>query len=81
VSNWFQRVENLLNAISTKADKIMATEQNLQDDLDAIKTGVANLAAEIAALKAAGAGAVTQAQLDSLDAEAKSIVTATGSGA
>jgi hypothetical protein len=74
-------MEALLTALSLKVNTIMATEQNLQDDMDAIKAGVAALAAEIAALKAAGAGAVTQAQLDALDAEAKTIVAGTTSGA
>lgn len=50
----------------------MATVQDLQNDLQAIADGVAGLAADIAALKAAGS-LVSQSQLDELDAKAQAI--------
>lgn len=53
-----------------------ATEQDLQNDLDAIGTAVGVLADEIKALKDAGVSLVTQEQLDALDAKAKAIVAA-----
>lgn len=59
-----------------KIRSFMATLQDLQADLQAALDGVAALAGEIAALKAAGAAAVTQDQLDALDVTAKSIVSA-----
>lgn len=61
----------------------MATEQELQDDLDAIKTGVDNVVTKltaqsdaIAALQAqiAEGTPVTNAQLDALKTEADGIV-------
>ncbi len=77
------RIEAYLKQLLTAASaqtarevKIMANEQDLQDDLDAIKTGVAGLLQQIAALVAAGPGVVTQAQLDALEAEAKGITAA-----
>jgi len=62
----------------------MASEQDLQNDLNAIQAGVnqiaiqvTQMAASIAALQAAGGVSVmTQPQLDALDVEAKAIVTA-----
>lgn len=51
----------------------MASEQDLELHMQAISDGVAELAKEIADLKAAGVGAVTQAQLDALDATAQKI--------
>ena len=60
----------------TKVSKIMATELDLEADIQAVADAVTVLADEIAALKAAGVGAVTQAQLDALDAKAKAIAAA-----
>lgn len=65
----------LSNTLSIRS--FMSTVQDLQTDLQAVADGVAALAVEIAALKAAGAGAVSQEQLDALDAQAKAIVAAT----
>ncbi len=55
-----------------------ATEQQLSDDLDAIKTGVDSALAQIADLKTQianlGTGLVSQQQLDDLTAKADAIV-------
>lgn len=59
-----------------KVRHMAATEQDLQNDLDAIGTAVGVLADEIKALKDAGVSLVTQEQLDALDAKAKAIVAA-----
>lgn len=60
------------------------TERELSDDLDKVQAGLASIATgqqalkdEIAALQAAGAGAVTQDQLDGLVAKADALVTST----
>ncbi len=65
-----------LNQLLKKADKIMSTENDLEVDLQAISDAIDVLAKEIADLKAAGSGAVTQAQLDALDVKAKAIADA-----
>src|ERR1035437_845713 len=59
-----------------KLEQIMSNEQDLENDVQAVADAVDALAKEIAGLKAAGAGAVTQAQLDALDAKAKAIAAA-----
>jgi hypothetical protein len=78
---WRHEKTRLFSALET----IMASEQDLQNDLDAIKAGVdaavaaaANQSKVIADLTAqlAAGSPVTQAQLDALDTEAKGIVTA-----
>jgi hypothetical protein len=70
------QIEAKLDLLLTKVGSLMVQESDLQADLDAIKTGVTALLAQVAALVAAGPGPVTQAQLDSLDAEAKGITAA-----
>ena len=74
------RIEGALQRIEGKADLIMASEADLQADLDKIAAGVttantaiADLKAQIAAIPA---GPVTQAQLDALTAQADTIVAA-----
>ncbi len=62
---------------SLKIGKLMSTFNDLVTDIQAVSDGVAALAKEIANLKAAGPGAVTQAQLDSIDATVKSLADAT----
>jgi hypothetical protein len=58
----------------------MASEADLQKDLDAIAAGVASAVAQIADLKAQiaalGNGPVSQDQLDALTAQADAIVAA-----
>ena len=55
-----------------RTGQLMASEQDLQDDMDAIKALVQKQADAIAAL--AAGQTVSQAQLDALDAEAKAIL-------
>lgn len=62
-------------SISGKVRVIMATVTDLINDVDLVEFGVADLAKEIADLKANG-GLVTQAQLDALDAKAQAILQA-----
>lgn len=75
---WLWRREK--QRLFTLLENIMATEQDLQNDLDAIRDGVTTaltaLNATIADLKAqiAAGSPVTQEQLDALDAEAKTII-------
>jgi ankyrin repeat protein len=81
-----RKLDHILAQLATivaKENLIMSTEQDLQDDLDTIKSGVAGLltaatanAATIADLKAqlAAGTPVSQAQLDALDMQAKAIV-------
>ena len=74
-----------LRALSDKVDTLMATEAELQADLDLIKTGVttvtqlvtaqAQTIADLQAQVAAGSP-VSQTQLDALKAEADAIVAA-----
>lgn len=75
----------ILTTVHQLGASIMASEKDLQADLDAIQSGVTAVlaaqtaqAATIADLKAqlAAGTPVSQAQLDALDAEAKSIVAA-----
>lgn len=54
----------------------MATLQDLQDDLNDISKGIAELADEIKALKEAGVSVISQEQLDALDAKAENIKSA-----
>lgn len=54
----------------------MATLQDLQTDVQSVEDGVAELAREIADLKASGPTIVTQEQLDALDQKAKDILAA-----
>lgn len=75
------QVYEKLCRIETLLEKIMATQAQLQSDLDTIKAGVAtantsitNLQQQIAALVANQP--VTQAQLDSMTAEADTIASA-----
>lgn len=71
---------SLLRSLHEKVDTLMAKEQDLQNDIDQIKTLVTTkidgLNAQIADLKKqVGEGTpVTQEQLDALDAEAKDII-------
>lgn len=81
--NWWKRqqlatrgdIENLWHLIK---EKLMSVEQDLQDKLDLISTGVDNVATEVTALKAQIAaippGVVTQSQLDALTAQADVIL-------
>lgn len=59
----------LLSQILANQEKIMSTVTDLQNALDTIKTGVATLLAQPPPVEP-----VTQAQLDSLTAEAQAIV-------
>ncbi len=69
-----------LSRIETKVEQLMASEQQLSDDLDKIQTGVTSALSSIADLKAqiavlqGQAGPVSQAQLDDLTARADAIV-------
>jgi hypothetical protein len=71
-------IRQRLIAIKAQGDIIMASEADLQADLDKIAAGVTAAIASIADLKAQiaalGTGPVTQAQLDALTAQADSIV-------
>lgn len=73
-------INSKLNKLLKKAEQIMSTELDLETDVQAIADAVTALAAEIAALKAAGSGAVTQEQLDALDVRAKAIAAAAQAG-
>lgn len=73
--------------ISTVGGQILASLQELKDELATIKAGVdasntaaADLKAQIQALKdqLANAGVVSQADLDALDAQADAIIAAQG---
>ncbi len=66
---------SLLIRLDRKANRIMASEQNLSDDLDVIAAKVIEIADEIKALKNQ-LGPVTQEQLDALDAKAQAIAAA-----
>jgi|KBSSwiStaDraftv2_1062776.scaffolds.fasta_scaffold145942_2 hypothetical protein len=77
----------LVRAVQAQGMTLMATQQELSDELDAIKTAVDEVkatgqaqVAEIAALKAqiAAGTPVSQEQLDSLDAKADSILASLG---
>lgn len=63
----------LLFTILVGTFKNMASLKDLQDDLQDIADAVVVLADEIKALKEAGAGLVSQEQLDALDAKAELI--------
>ena len=73
-------IRGRLDVIIDKLGWIMASEADLQKDLDAIASGVTTAVGQIADLKAQiaalGTGPVTQAQLDALTAQADSIVAA-----
>jgi archaellum component FlaC len=81
-----ESIEQKLDMLLFQGGKVMATVQELSDELDQIKAAVDGVKAtvqtqidEIAKLKAqleAGTGPVTQAQLDELDAKADSILAA-----
>lgn len=64
-----------LGFLSTRMGVLMATEAEFEAAVGAIEVGVAELAVEIANLKASQ-GPVTQEQLDALTARASAIVTA-----
>jgi predicted nucleic acid-binding Zn-ribbon protein len=80
-------VLELLLTLHRKVDKIMATEQELQADLDAIKAAVDALPARFATLnqtivdlqaQIAAGTPVSQDQLDALKAEADAILASLG---
>lgn len=80
-----ERIEDSLTRIERMLIAMASTEQQLADDLNKIQAGVTaaiadiqSLTDQIAALKAQPSP-VTQAQLDTLTAQADSIVTALGS--
>jgi uncharacterized protein YlxW (UPF0749 family) len=87
-----RRLDEILThvrALRAQGDTLLANQQELSDELDAIKTAVDAVkatgqaqVAEIAALKAqiAAGTPVTQEQLDSLDAKADSILASLSSG-
>jgi predicted nucleic acid-binding Zn-ribbon protein len=60
------QMDNVKAAVTAETDLVTA----VKTALDAATASIANLQTQIAALQAAGAGAVTQAQLDSLAQEA-----------
>lgn len=69
-------INRMLQQINRKVDSIMATEQDLQDTMNAMSDGVNAAVAELDKLFALfsalpAAGAVTQAQLDALNAQAQ----------
>jgi primosomal protein N'' len=79
-------INGKLDMLIFQGGRIMATVQELSNELDQIKTAVDSVKADSAAQKqliadlkaqiAAGTGPVTQAQLDELDAKADSILAA-----
>ncbi len=71
-----QDVRAQLQSLHQLGVQILATFDDVKAELGQIKTGVLALQQAIADLKAAGASAVTQAQLDELDAAAKDILAA-----
>lgn len=66
----------LLLILVWKVNHLMADAQKLSDDLDLVNDAIADLATEVAALKAAGPALITQAQLDALDAKAQALAAA-----
>ncbi len=83
-------LEQRVGHLERKVDQAMATEQELQNDLDAIKTAVtvivqasAEQAGRIATLQAqvAAGEAVTPSQLDTLKSEADAILALLPGGA
>jgi len=80
-----QHVVSLLEMLHLQGDRLMASFQEVSDELSAIKTAVDEVKrldqeqiAEIASLKeqVAAGSPVTQEQLDQLDAQADSILAA-----
>lgn len=66
----------LLLIVVRKVNTLMADAQKLSDDLDAVGVAIADVAAEVAALKAQGPALITQEQLDALDAKAQALAAA-----
>ena len=76
--NPISRIISLLETINGKVDRIMSSEQELQDALDGIKDDITKVAARIQSLldqiaQLQAGQPVSQAQLDALTTEAAAI--------
>jgi len=69
----FDRVEQQVGVLRTQGVQIMADINDVNTNMDTLATNLAELAREVKVLVDAGAGAVTQAQLDTLNERVKGL--------